>query len=275
MRKKLISFLISFVFTALYLLHAENNDQTIYHSHEIKSAELAVDYLKTCQTLNRYLAYRDIPSFIAQYVHGTKSLDYGAGTGFSTQFLQAQGLDVTGVDVSKSMLDQAILNCPNTFFYLIQNGSIPSNDETYDLVFSSLVLFELGSENEISRYLEEARRVMKEDGIFIAVTGSQDMYTNDWLIFNNDYPENKNLKSGDLVRLYLCDANIEFTDYYWTEADYRGLFNHAGLQLLEVHYPMGQENEPFPWKDEKTSSPFVVFVASKILAPIQDPAIEN
>jgi hypothetical protein len=88
------------------------------------------------------------------------------------------------------------------------------------------------------------------------------MYFKDWLIFNADYPENKNLKSGDLAKVYLRDAEIEFTDYYWTEADYIRLFKEAGFQLLEVHYPMGLESEPYPWKDEKTCSPFVVFIAT-------------
>jgi ubiquinone/menaquinone biosynthesis C-methylase UbiE len=265
MKNKLISFISSFafVFTASCLSPTEANDTTIYHSQDDKSNEQAVGYSKTNQSLSRYLAYRDIPSFIAQYCHGKKSLDYGAGTGFSTQFLQKQALEVTGVDISKEMLTQAILNCPDTSFYLIQNGSIPSMPETYDLVFSSLVLFELGSEKEILTYLEEAKRVLKKDGVFIAVTGSQEMYSKDWLIFNTDFPENKNLKSGDLARIYLCDADIEFTDYYWTEADYRRLFNQAGFQLLEVHYPMGKASEPYSWKDEKTSSPFVVLVAEK------------
>jgi len=76
---------------------------------------------------------------------------------------------------------------------------------------------------------------MKEEAIFIAVTGSQDMYSKDWLIYNTDYPENKNLKSGDLAKVYLRDADIEFTDYYWTESDYRHIFAQAEFNLLEIH----------------------------------------
>jgi hypothetical protein len=89
------------------------------------------------------------------------------------------------------------------------------------------------------------------------------MYSKNWFTFNTDYPENKNLKSGDLAKIYLCDAAIEFTDFYWTEADYRHFFKKAGFDLLEIHYPLGKENEQYPWKDEKTASPFVIFVAKK------------
>lgn len=238
-------------------------DDILYKSQENKSAEQAIGYSKTNQSASRYLAYRDIPSFIKKYANGTKTLDYGAGTGFSTQFLLAQNLDVTGVDISKEMLAQAHINCPNTPFHMIQNGSIPAASHNFDLIFSSLVLFELGTKQEILKYLEEAKRVMKNDGVFIAVTGSQEMYAKDWYIYNVDYLENKNLKSGDLAKIYLRDAAIEFTDFYWTEADYRSFFSQAGLQLVEIYYPLGKDSEKYSWKDEKTASPFVVFVAKK------------
>ncbi len=249
--------------TAICASNLLAHDTTIYHSQDDKSADVATGYSKTQQSSSRYLAYRDIPFFIANYSKGPKTLDYGAGTGISTQFLLYQNLDVTGVDISKEMLGQAIINCPDTDFHLIQNGTIPSELESYDLIFSSLVLFELGSEREIVGYLEEAKRVMKNDAILIAVTGSQDAYSKNWLIFNTDYPENRNLKSGDLAKIYLKDADIEFTDFYWTEGDYRQFFSKAGFSLIEVHYPLGKEDEQYPWKDERISSPFVILVAKK------------
>ncbi len=273
MYKKLSPFIASLIFSAIGIstLHAEANDKTIYHSHDEKSTEQALGYSKTNQSISRYLAYRDIPSLITQYVHGKKTLDYGAGTGFSTQFLQEQNLDVTGVDISNEMLAQAVSNCPNTPFYLIQNGSIPIASETYDLVFSSFVLFELGSEKEILNYLKEARRVMKEDGVFVAVTASQDAYSKDWFCYNIDYPENKNLKSGNLVKAYDRQINMEFTDYYWTETDYLHLFQQAGLQIIGAHYPKGKEGEPYLWRDEKTNSPFVIFIARPDIHPSLGP----
>ncbi|KAF3362988.1 hypothetical protein PHSC3_000523 [Chlamydiales bacterium STE3] len=262
--KKNQSFYGLFLFIIFCTASTVQSDETIiYHSQDPKSAEQALGYTKTNQSLSRYLAYRDIPSFINQYANGKETLDFGAGVGFSTQFLLQQNLNVIGADISDEMIAQAKINCPNVPFYLIENGTIPFHSETCDIVFSSLVLFEVGSEREMLSYLEEAKRMMKTDGVFIAITGSQDAYTKDWLIFDTNFPENKNLKSGDLAKTYLRDAGIEFTDYYWTEADYRDFFKLAGFDLLEVHYPKGKDNEPYPWKDELTSSPFVIFVAKK------------
>lgn len=233
----------------------------MYNSQYNITAEQALHYTKTCQSLSRYLMYRDIPAQIAKYVKGTNTLDYGCGTGVSTQFLLGQNLNVTGIDKSEAMLAQATINCPQTTFHLVKDGHLPFSANTFDLVFSSLVLFEIGTEEEMLSHLKEAKRVMKKDGILIALTGSEVMYAKDWCIYDANYPENKNLKSGDLAKLYLRDAAIEFTDFYWSEEDYHHFFNKAGFQLLEVHYPLGKQDEPYPWKDELTHSPFVIFVA--------------
>lgn len=234
-----------------------------YHSHKDKSNIQAIRYSKTHESIHRYLAYRDIPSIIRKYFRKGKALDYGAGTGYSTQFLKNLGFDVCGVDISKQMLHQAQVKYPNLHFTLIENGSIPFEAFTFDLVFSSFVLFEIGTRNGIIAYLTEAKRVMKKNGLFLAVTGSQDLYSTSkkWLNFCTDFPQNNPLVSGKLVKLHLYDSNIEFTDYYWTEADYRNFFSEAGFNLIDVYYPLGNKNDIYPWKDELSYSPFVILVA--------------
>lgn len=242
---------------------AGTESKTVYNSHEQKSTEQALGYVKSIQCASRYLSYRDIPEIIAKYVRGLKTLDYGSGTGISAKFLMDQGLDVIGVDISKEMLTVAKENYPDTPFQLVEKGCLPLDNESFDFVFSSKVLFEIESKEGIFEYLKEAHRVLKNEGVFIAITGSQDMYSKDWGIYNVDYPQNKSLKSGDLGTIYLYDVQIEFTDFYWTEEDYLQEFAAAGFDLLEIHYPLGKEDEPFAWKDEKVVSPFVIFVAKK------------
>lgn len=234
-----------------------------YHSDKDKSHAQAIRYSKTHESIHRYLAYRDIPSIIRKYFPKGKALDYGCGTGYSTQFLKDLGFDVCGVDISKQMLHQAQIKYPNLCFALIENGIIPFKAFTFDLVFSSFVLLEIGTQNDIIDYLKEAKRVMKKNGLFIAITASQDLHSisKKWLNFRTDFPENNPLTSGKLVKLYLYDSDIEFTDYYWTEADYRSFFAEVGFNLIDVYYPLGNKNDIYPWKDELSSSPFVVLIA--------------
>lgn len=240
-----------------------NTNQTFYLSKEAKSSEQAINYSKTAQSLFRYLAYRDIPHLIKKYVSGDNALDYGCGTGISTQFLLNQELNVTGVDVSDEMIAQARLNYPSIHFQLAKNESILVASEVYDLVFSSFVLFEFEKEENIIKYLAEAKRMMKPDGILIAITASQEMYSKDWLVMNTNFPSNKNLKSGHQAKAFLPEISMEFTDFFWTEADYHRFFEAAQLTLLESIHPLGKVDEPYLWKDEKTSSPFVIFVAKQ------------
>lgn len=260
-RRAFCLFLLSFAFISPALPAVFRTDACIYHSQDDKSEGAASGYKKTEASLSRYLAYRDIPGFLKTYSKGNKALDYGAGTGISTEFLLKNGYDVASVDISQEMLKEARKNCPDGRFCQVENGKTPFENNTFDVVFSSLVLFEIGTKEEMQSYLEEAKRVLKKEGVLIALTGSHTMYSKDWLIFGVDFPENRSLRSGDLARVLLKDANIEFTDYYWTEEDYRRYFRDSGFDLIKVHYPLGKREEPYPWKDELKSSPFVIFVA--------------
>lgn len=251
----------TFFFSFLVFAFQMNcNNSTNYYCNNEKTNEQANNYSKTQESSCRYLAMRDVPLLINKYSKGPKTLDYGCGTGLSIELLQKLGLDVTGVDVSLEMIQQAAMQCPGTPLYLIKNGRVPYGSNTFDLVFSSLVLFEIGTEKEMIAYLKEAKRLLKKEGVFIAVTGSQHVHSHNWLGIGIDFPENKNLKSGDLAKSYIPEANMVFFDYFWTESDYRSFFNMAGFSVLEVNYPLGKDSDPFSWKDEKIYSPYVIFV---------------
>ena len=107
---------------------------TVYYSKKNKQA---LDYTKTHDAAYRYLGYRDVPQILKKYLQEGETLDYGSGTGCSTQFLSKLGFDVIGVDNNKEMVQQAQLQHPNLPFYYIENGTIPFKDSTFDLVFSS------------------------------------------------------------------------------------------------------------------------------------------
>jgi hypothetical protein len=49
-------------------------------------------------------------------------------------------------------------------------------------------------------------------------------------------------------------------DIFWTEADYGTMFASAGLELLEVHRPLGNDADPFQWVSEHDVSPWAIYV---------------
>ena len=44
------------------------------------------------------------------------------------------------------------------------------------------------------------------------------------------------------------------------DACYRGVFERAGLSVLEVHHPLGLPEEPWLWVSETTISPWSIYV---------------
>lgn len=250
-------------FAGILALVSIGHANVIYDSTEDRSPEEAALFSQPDLTPGRYLIFRDFYSLLNLHNVGVKTLDYGTGAGYCIPFLNGYKLDVTGVDISQEMLKKAEQNYPTIPFHLIQKGELPFENNVFDLVFSSFVLLEMGTEKEIVAYLEAAKRVMKDDGTFIAITSSEERYSRDWLDEEVDFPENKNLKSGGKIRLYLKTLGIEFIDYYWTESDYRSFFEKAGFQIAEIYYPLGLKNEPYPWKDELYYSPYMILVAKK------------
>jgi len=236
-----------------------------YDSSSAKSASVSDFYDASQDASHRYLAYRDLPSIFKQHVRGNHAIDLGAGTGLSSRFLAQQGFNVTGADVDQQMLHIAKKQMPAMDIHLIKNGEVPLSDCTFDLVFSSFVLFELDSVEAIHQYFSEVNRLLNNTGAFVAVTGSNLMHRHDidWFTFNTSYPENRMLNPGKKVKAYHYESGIEFTDYFWPEELYLETMLKAGLKCIEIARPMGFSFEKTPWRHELYESPFNIFVAVK------------
>ena len=214
-----------------------------------------------------YLAYRDIPKVISiHHKGGYRSLDYGCGAGRSTRLLRYLGFNVTSVDTSQKMIKQAMNIDPDGLYSVIKSGDLPYDDGTFDLVYSSLVLFDITTLAEMTSICREIQRVLKDGGTFIVVTGSVGMYKYEYLTIEGRFPENQNLKSGDLAKLHIKPVDITFSDVYWEDRDYKKVFDDAGLNLIETRYPIGLKSESAPWKDELKYSPYVIYTLRKGLS---------
>lgn len=90
----------------------------------------------------------------------------------------------------------------------------------------------------------DINRTLKDGGIFIAVIGSEDMYSQEWLSLDANFPENKKLKSGDIAKIRLKDIDVTFNDFYYTDKDYHEMFTKAGLEVVKMHHPLGRTKNP-------------------------------
>lgn len=211
-----------------------------------------------------YLAFRDIPKLLGKYVRGEKALDYGCGAGRSTRFLKRLNYNTIGVDISLDMLKKARMQDEQGTYIHIESGIMPFDNVSFDVVFSSFVFMEVASLEEIQSILLEMKRILTKNGIIVFVTLPVEGFKGDWVSFSYDFPENdKNLKSGDKVKVFIRETDIILNDYFWTEQDYRAVIEKAGLRLVDLLKPMGKHDDKISWLDEMTSPYIGIYVLSK------------
>ena len=212
----------------------------------------------------RLLIYRNLKRLLRD-MPGNKALDYGSGTGISTNALKKMDLDVIGVDINPSMVDAASKNYPDVKFMALEEPGLPYHDNSFDLVFSSLVLFELSDKVKLRQYLDEAYRVLRPGGRIVATTGSEELHNpaRNWAEFDSKFPENNDRFSGKKVKVHVKEMDVTFDDFFWTTEDYFESFTAAGFEKFE-HFPtLGMEEDHINWQDELTHSPFVIFTSYK------------
>ena len=211
-----------------------------------------------------YLAYRDLPAIIARHRSGSKALDFGCGTGRSTRFLKKLGFEVVGVDISEAMLERALQRDPGGDYRLVPDGDL--SDLTglkFDLVLSAFTFDNISTRRKKLSLLESLAGLLTRHGRIVNLVSSADIYVHEWASFSTrDFPENKNARSGDVVRIVMLDVddNRPVEDVVFPDADYRRLYESAGLILAEVHKPLAGPADPGEWVSEVDIAPWVIYV---------------
>jgi SAM-dependent methyltransferase len=213
-----------------------------------------------------YLAYRDLPTILAQRVTGTKALDFGCGTGRSTRFLRKLGFQVTGVDISEDMLRIARAQDPAGDYRLVPEDNFSEfAPETFDLIVS-LFTFDNVSTGAKVRIFSDLRSLLRPEGTFVSVVSSPEIYTHEWASFTTqDFPENAAARSGDVVRIIVTDHQDRrpVEDILWTDESYRAVYREASLQAIEVFKPLAKGDEPYAWVNETKIAPWVIYVLKR------------
>lgn len=127
--------------------------------------------------------------YIKKYLKkGDKILDVGAGTGKYSIYFYNQGYDVTSVELVKQNINTFKLNLNNNDIPIYQGNAINLSmfkDYTFDIVLLFGPMYHLISFEEKVRALNEAKRVVKKDGlIFISYC------MNEYAIITHGFKEN-------------------------------------------------------------------------------------
>jgi SAM-dependent methyltransferase len=214
-----------------------------------------------------YLAYRDLPKIISAHVVGHKAIDFGCGTGRSTRFLKLLEFDVVGIDISNDMLEIAKkLDITGDYQSVTDGNYSHLGINQFDLIQSIFTFDNIPGWDNRTNILKGLRDLLKPTGKIICLDSTPELYVNEWASFSTkDFPNNWNAKTGDIVRDIMLDVDDRrpVEDIYWTVSDYHKLFYEAGLTLEETYKPLGYKNEPFEWKSELHTAPWMIFVLNK------------
>jgi SAM-dependent methyltransferase len=214
-----------------------------------------------------YLAFRDIPELVRRHVRIGKAVDFGCGAGRSTRFVESLGFEVIGIDISESMIRSALEADPEGDYRLIRDGGFEQLEQGgFDLVFAAFTFDNIPGVEKRVELLRGLGRLLDPEGTIILLDSTPEIYMHEWVSFSTkDFPENRNARSGDVVRIITTAVEDKrpVEDVVWFHEDYLELFWSAGLQLVEAHWPLGKEEEPYEWINETKIAPWVIYVVKK------------
>ena len=217
-----------------------------------------------------YLAFRDLPALIRRHSHGRRAFDFGCGTGRSTRFLRDLGLQVTGVDISQAMLDQARALDPAGEYHLVRDSiGVELARGSFDVIFAVFTFDNIPTDQAKADALSGLRDLLAPNGALFLVVSSPAIYVNEWASFSTrDFPENRHARDGDRVRIVMLDVpdRRPVEDVLCTDAHYQRLFESARLCVLDVQSPLATREEATQWITETSTAPWKIYVLRRAAA---------
>jgi len=210
-----------------------------------------------------YLAFRDLPGLIREHVKSTVALDFGCGAGRSTRFLRELGFETIGVDISPEMVAKAHEIDPPGDYRVVPGddlSALPS--EGFSLIQSAFTFDNIPGMDLKVRLFSDLRTLLAPNGILLNIVSAPVIYWNEWASFSTrDFPENRNAKPGDAVRIITTDFEDRSpcVDIFWPHESYLEVYARAELEIAEMLKPLATGDEPYPWVSETEIAPWVVY----------------
>ncbi|QMU62516.1 MAG: methyltransferase domain-containing protein [Gammaproteobacteria bacterium] len=98
-------------------------------------------------------------------------LDFGCGSGLTTEYLFLRNVKVVGLDISFRLLSKAISRINNKKLAVLQydGAHVPIKEHVFDSIVTYVVLNHLTSKEQLVSILRELNRVLKDNGTVFAI----------------------------------------------------------------------------------------------------------
>ncbi len=177
--------------------------------------------------------YLEKPAMYAELpdLFGKKVLCLGCGTGEECEHLNSLGAETVGIDISKGLIDYAKKSFPNIEFHVMNMEQVTFKDESFDYVYSSLVMHYVDS---WSKVLSEMHRILKPGGTFLfsthhpATWGAKRTRTKDSRTSLLGYKKDKKANTSEVIGDYLNTRKIK--DIWF--GDFDVTYYHRSLEAI-------------------------------------------
>ncbi|MCJ8012685.1 glycosyltransferase [Paenibacillus sp. KQZ6P-2] len=195
----------------------------------ITDKELEIEHMQ------RYLSLTEI-------VRDKSVLDAACGEGYGSYFLSKSAKSVCGIDIDNQTIELAAekYKQDNLSFEISGIDSLPFDDHIFDVLISFETL-EHVDEHIQQKFLQEAKRVLKQDGILVISTPNKEYYSDQSNYVNPFHV--KELYRDEFEAL--LSKQFTYVDIVSQRFEVVSLMDRAdhGVEKREVHYDAYVESE--------------------------------
>jgi SAM-dependent methyltransferase len=219
---------------------------------------IAEDFSRT-----RSFVPKEFKNWILQYVFaGEKVLDWGCGNGRFFEIFANKEINYFGIDISEKLIEIAKNKYPQANFQVISPFDLPFPNNFFDKIFSIAVFHHIPSEEFRLKFLKEAKRILKPEGLLILTVwnlnplkmlliGKRKRALNFFKFLILKIFGRSELDFGDF---YIPWGNIcQRYTHYFTKNELRGLIEKSKFKIKEMGI----------LKSQKTKESNIYLVAKK------------
>lgn len=199
---------------------------------------------KRLNSRHGYIEYITSLKYIHEYLdkmNNPKILDIGAGTGKYSIKLANEGYDVTALELVKHNLKVIEKNSNKVKTYLGNAIKLDMfEDNTFDLVLLFGPMYHLVTKEEQLKALNEAKRVLKKDGILLVA-----YVMNEYAVIVHGFRDNyilENIKENVIDENFHCTPKETDLYKYMRLEDINELNELSNLKRIKIITPDGPSN---------------------------------
>lgn len=174
--------------------------------------------------------------YASAFVKEKTVLDIACGEGYGTSFLAQSAKTVHGIDIDKDIIQHACQTyvSPNLHFHVGPVNRIAFPDQHFDVVVSFETIEHVDEATQI-QFLNETKRILRPEGLFIVSTPDRGAYS-DRPGYNNPFhrkelyiPDFTSMLRSHFKQVILLGQNVLAMSYIWAEGQDPSAFCEYGI----------------------------------------------